>query len=111
MLAYNCYVTPVNFTLLSQFGIFVCLCICMSVCMYIQVGDRVYYVPQAHELYLNDRIAANGNAQLGNNPWRNFPEKWPLVECVILNLAYDFPGALTWYHCLFCSLKTLIFTF
>eukprot|EP01041_Mallomonas_annulata_P003184 gene3184-6281_t len=50
-----------------------------------QVGDRVFYFAQGHLEYL--RSFPENNPP----PWLSFARKWPVVECEVLTVSYDFP--------------------
>ncbi len=56
-------------------------------CIYIpQIGDRVVYFPQGHREHLQFFT------EDVSPPWNSFPQKWPLVECIIRHIEYRFPG-------------------
>lgn len=50
-----------------------------------QVGDKVMYFPQGHINHLNLL------PEQRRPPWMSFPMKWPVVECRIISISYDFP--------------------
>jgi WD40 repeat protein len=51
-----------------------------------QLGDRVIYFPQGH-IELLHHFAENSRP-----PWHSFPHKWPLVECTVKDISYEFPS-------------------
>jgi WD40 repeat protein len=50
-----------------------------------QIGDHVIYFPQGHKEHLQ-RFTEDVPP-----PWNSFPQKWPLVECVVREVSYRFP--------------------
>jgi hypothetical protein len=51
-----------------------------------QIDDIVLYFPQGHLEHL--QIFPEGRTP----PWTSFPHKWPVVECKVLDVSYDFPS-------------------
>ena len=51
-----------------------------------QIGDHVIYFPQGHKEQLQ-RFTEDVSP-----PWNSFPQKWPLVECIVRDITYRFPN-------------------
>lgn len=51
-----------------------------------QIGDQVIYFPQGHIEVLHQY------AESTPPPWHSFPRRWPLVECIVKDLVYEFPS-------------------
>ena len=59
-----------------------------------QVGDRVVYFQQGHCDVLSSF------AEHGSPPWLSFASTdWPVVECVVRDIAYDFPTEKEFQRC------------
>lgn len=58
-----------------------------------QVGDLVCYFPQGHIEHLNESPVAT------SPPWNSFPQKWPVVECRVTAVAYEFPTMVEYRRC------------
>ena len=51
-----------------------------------QMGDRVVYFPQGHSSLLSE-FPSRGRLP----PWNSFTGRYPIVECEVRSLSYDFP--------------------
>ena len=60
-----------------------------------QLGDRVIYFPQGHLAVLENFKSKFDN---GSQPWRQFPQPWPAVECEVIELTYDMPNSAEYQH-------------
>jgi hypothetical protein len=58
-----------------------------------QCGDSVMYLPQGHLEHLHSFPEASAP------PWLSFALKWPVVECKILSISYDFPSQQEYKYC------------
>jgi hypothetical protein len=58
-----------------------------------QIGDTVIYFPQGHIELLN-HFPENRPP-----PWLQFSNKWPVVECKVENITYDFPTQIEYNRC------------
>jgi hypothetical protein len=51
-----------------------------------QIGDRVVYFPQGHSALLSEFPARDRLL-----PWNSFHARWPVVECEVREISFDFP--------------------
>jgi hypothetical protein len=51
-----------------------------------QIGDRVVYFPQGHSALLSEFPARDRLL-----PWNSFNDRWPVVECQVRHISFDFP--------------------
>ena len=58
-----------------------------------QVGDKVVYFPQGH-LELLQRFPENRPP-----PWLSFGLKWPVVQCIVRDVSFDFPTEREYRQC------------
>ena len=58
-----------------------------------QIGDKVFYFGQGHKEYLRS-FPENSSP-----PWLAFTRPWPVVECIVLSVAYDFPTFSEYKRC------------
>ena len=58
-----------------------------------QMGDKVIYFSQGHKEIL--QIFAENSSP----PWHIFPQKFPLVECEIIDISYAFPSKQQYHMC------------
>eukprot|EP01035_Chromulina_nebulosa_P017150 gene17150-22664_t len=58
-----------------------------------QRGDHVIYFPQGHIEMLHNF------AESSRPPWASFPQRWPLVECIVKDIAFEFPTLTEYKRC------------
>lgn len=58
-----------------------------------QLGDRVFYFPQGHAEFLKSFTESI------SPPWMSFQDRWPLVECEVTKITYEFPTEAEFRRC------------
>ena len=58
-----------------------------------QIGDRLVYFLQGHQEMLSNF------PEQRSPPWMSFAQQWPVVECIVREISFDFPDCNEYRRC------------